>query len=106
VTVVALLESSDKVIRSARLVLRPLRASDDARIFALFANWNVVRFLSSPPWPYAAENAREFVRRRVGEPEVPTMIVGDDESLREPNARGRQRPAHSGLRLATNDSTP
>src|ERR1041384_40120 len=65
VTVMALLQSSDKVIRTARLVLRPLRAGDDARIFALFANWNVVRFLSSPPWPYAAEDARAFVQSRL-----------------------------------------
>jgi len=58
-------ESSDKVIRTARLVLRPLRAGDDARIFALFANWNVVRYLSSPPWPYAADDARTFVNSRL-----------------------------------------
>jgi RimJ/RimL family protein N-acetyltransferase len=81
VTLVALLESSDKVIRTTRLVLRPLRASDDARIFALFANWNVMRFLSSPPWPYAAENAREFVRQRVGETQTPTMAITQDNAL-------------------------
>jgi hypothetical protein len=44
--VMALLDSSDKAIRTARLVLRPLREGDDARIFALFDNWNVLRFLS------------------------------------------------------------
>jgi RimJ/RimL family protein N-acetyltransferase len=65
VTVMALLESSDKVIATARLVLRPLRAGDDARIFALFANWSVVRFLSSPPWPYTPEDARAFVNSRL-----------------------------------------
>ena len=61
----ALFESSDKVIRTARLVLRPLREGDDARIFALFANWNVVRYLSSPPWPYTADDARGFVSSRL-----------------------------------------
>jgi RimJ/RimL family protein N-acetyltransferase len=61
----ALVESSDKVIRTARLVLRPLREGDDARIFALFANWNVLRFLSSPPWPYLPEHARTFVHSRL-----------------------------------------
>jgi len=65
VTGMALFESSDKVIRTARLVLRPLREGDDARIFALFANWNVMRFLSSPPWPYTPEDARTFVHSRL-----------------------------------------
>ena len=62
-SLMSVLESSGKVIRTARLVLRPLREGDDARIFALFANWNVQRFLSSPPSPYKAEHARDFVRR-------------------------------------------
>jgi RimJ/RimL family protein N-acetyltransferase len=61
----ALLEKPDDAISTARLVLRPLREGDDARIFALFANWNVLRFLSSPPWPYAPEDARAFVHSRL-----------------------------------------
>ena len=52
-------------IRTARLVLRPLRDGDDARLFDLFANWNVMRFLSSPPWPYTREDANAFVRLRI-----------------------------------------
>jgi RimJ/RimL family protein N-acetyltransferase len=52
-------------IRTARLVLRPLREGDDARLFNLFANWNVMRFLSSPPWPYTREDANAFVRLRI-----------------------------------------
>ena len=51
-------------IRTARLVLRPPRLSDAERLFALFANWEVVRWLSSPPWPYAREDARDFVAAR------------------------------------------
>ena len=60
------LESED-VIRTARLVLRPVREGDDARIFALFSNWNVLRFLRSPPSPYTADEARGFVRARANE---------------------------------------
>jgi RimJ/RimL family protein N-acetyltransferase len=77
----AILESSDKVIRTARLALRPLREGDDARIFALFGNWNVVRFLSSPPWPYAADDARNFVRGRLsGSVDAITAVItcGDE----------------------------
>ena len=59
------LDLSRNQIRTARLVLRPLRADDDARIFALFANWNVARFLSSPPWPYSREDAHAFVQLRI-----------------------------------------
>jgi RimJ/RimL family protein N-acetyltransferase len=51
-------------IRTARLVLRPPRLSDAERLVALFANWEVVRWLSSPPWPYAPEHARDFVAAR------------------------------------------
>jgi RimJ/RimL family protein N-acetyltransferase len=49
------------VTRTQRLVLRPLQASDLDRVFALFSDWNVVRRLSSPPWPYTFEDARGFV---------------------------------------------
>jgi RimJ/RimL family protein N-acetyltransferase len=52
------------VIRTQRLVLRPLEASDADRVYALFNNWDVIRRLSSPPWPYTFEDARSFVRRQ------------------------------------------
>jgi RimJ/RimL family protein N-acetyltransferase len=47
-------------IRSKRLVLRALRASDAEALFALFSNWEVVRWLSLPPWPYTLDDARGF----------------------------------------------
>ena len=59
------LDLSRNRIRTRRLVLRPLRAGDDARLFELFANWNVARFLSSPPWPYSREDAHAFVQLRI-----------------------------------------
>ena len=49
-------------IRTARLLLRPLRTSDAEPLFALFADWEVIRWLSMPPWPYALEDAHSFIR--------------------------------------------
>ena len=59
------LDLSTNRILTRRLALRPLRAGDDARLFDLFANWNVARFLSSPPWPYSREDAHAFVQLRI-----------------------------------------
>ena len=51
----------DLTLRTRRLLLRQLRPDDAAPLFALFNNWNVIRFLSSPPWPYLPEDSRLFV---------------------------------------------
>src|ERR1051325_8256727 len=51
-------------VRTHRLHLRPPRESDADRLYALFNNWEVMRWLSSPPWPYALDDARAFVRSR------------------------------------------
>lgn len=51
----------DCELRTERLLLRPLRPDDAAPLFALFNNWNVIRFLSAPPWPYALDDAKWFV---------------------------------------------
>ena len=48
-------------IRAERLVLRLLRTSDAEPLFALFADWEVIRWLSMPPWPYALEDAHSFI---------------------------------------------
>ena len=50
-------------IHTERLVLRPLITADAEPVFALFADWQVVRLLSAPPWPYSLDDARDFVRR-------------------------------------------
>jgi RimJ/RimL family protein N-acetyltransferase len=52
-------------IHTARLVLRALRLDDTESLFALFSNWNVIRRLSSPPWPYRLTDAQVFVRSTV-----------------------------------------
>jgi RimJ/RimL family protein N-acetyltransferase len=60
-----LFNNDDDVLSTERLLLRPLRPDDAAPLFALFNNWNVVRFLSSPPWPYTLDDARWFVRSAI-----------------------------------------
>jgi RimJ/RimL family protein N-acetyltransferase len=47
-------------LRTRQLLLRRLRLDDAEALFKLFNNWNVVRFLSSPPWPYLPEDSRLF----------------------------------------------
>src|SRR5262249_58782444 len=51
-------------VRTQRLHLRVPQESDADRLYALFNNWEVIRWLSSPPWPYALDDARAFVRSR------------------------------------------
>src|SRR3954470_36825 len=70
-------------VRTARLWLRPLRTSDAEQLFALFANWEVVRWLSAPPWPYTLDDAREFIaaRSRPDPAFITAAITRDDEFI-------------------------
>jgi RimJ/RimL family protein N-acetyltransferase len=54
-------------IRTERLLLRPVRPGDADPFFRLLGNWEVVRWLSSPPWPYTLDDARAFVDAHVRE---------------------------------------
>jgi RimJ/RimL family protein N-acetyltransferase len=70
------------IIATKRLLLRPLRHTDTLPLFALFNNWNVVRFLSSPPWPYTLADAEWFVNAAVAhaselDEEVRAITDGD-----------------------------
>ena len=49
-------------IDMAHLRLRPARAGDSEALFPLFDNWNVVRWLSAPPWPYHFGDMESFLR--------------------------------------------
>jgi RimJ/RimL family protein N-acetyltransferase len=69
-------------IRTKRLVLRPPHLSDAERLFALFANWEVVRWLSAPPWPYALDDARNFIAARSRpDPDFITAAITLDDEL-------------------------
>jgi RimJ/RimL family protein N-acetyltransferase len=61
--------------RAARLALRPVREGDDEILFPLFADWGVIRWLSSPPWPYMREDMQSFVREQ-------TIPAGDNAETR------------------------
>lgn len=50
-------------LRTERLVLRPPRMSDAVRIAELIGNWNVIRWLAMPPYPYKLEDAERFITR-------------------------------------------
>lgn len=63
-------------IQTERLLLRRLRPNDVEPFFNLFANWEVIRWLSSPPWPYTLDDARTFVDAHVTqEPDKRTFLA-------------------------------
>lgn len=51
---------------NAAFVLRPLVVGDAPRIAALIGEWDVVRWLSMPPYPYALRDAEEFIAHVLG----------------------------------------
>jgi RimJ/RimL family protein N-acetyltransferase len=53
--------SGNLTIRTPRLLLRPMQDADAAPLFALFADWEVIRRLSMPPWPYRLDDAKSFI---------------------------------------------
>jgi RimJ/RimL family protein N-acetyltransferase len=69
------------IIQTERLLLRPLRPSDTEPLLAQFANWEVVRWLGTPPWPYTRDDARSFVALQLGRPPIATgylaITLGD-----------------------------
>jgi len=48
-------------ICTERLLLRPLRPTDAEALYTLFGDWEVIRWLSTPPWPYTLDDARSFI---------------------------------------------
>jgi RimJ/RimL family protein N-acetyltransferase len=58
----ASLDTAHAPVHTERLLLRPLRTSDAEPLCALFADWEVIRWLSMPPWPYTLEDAYSFIR--------------------------------------------
>jgi RimJ/RimL family protein N-acetyltransferase len=54
-------------IRTERLLLRPVRSGDAEPFFRLLGNWEVIRWLSSPPWPYTLDDSRAFVDAQMQE---------------------------------------
>ena len=48
-------------IRTERLTLRPLRPEDAEPIARMIAEWEVIRWLTMPPHPYALADAEGFI---------------------------------------------
>lgn len=72
-------------IATARLVLRSL-VPEDARVVAnLIGNWNVVRWLALPPFPYSLADAEAFIVDTLTADAVATRaiaaIVRDDQLI-------------------------
>ncbi len=66
--------SADQRLATERLVLRRLRASDAAPIARLMNNWNVVRTLAGPPYPYSLENAESYLSQDAARGNDPTQF--------------------------------
>jgi len=87
-------------VRTRRLHLRGPRESDADRLYVLFNDWEVMRWLSSPPWPYALTDAHAFINaRRMPNPDfITSAIVLDgafigviDAIIKSPSAVQRER---------------
>ncbi|HWZ93039.1 MAG TPA: GNAT family N-acetyltransferase [Polyangiaceae bacterium] len=50
------------ILNTTRLVLRPLRATDEARLQALFPHYEVLKYMNAAiPWPYPDDGATHFI---------------------------------------------
>lgn len=71
----------DDTIQTERLLLRPLRSSDAEPLFAQFADWEVIGWLGTPPWPYSRDDAHSFTALQLSRPPAATgylaILLGD-----------------------------
>lgn len=65
------------MLRTKRLVLRPLRAGDEGWITRHIADPEVHRWLTSVPHPYAAADGAAFVERFAGRPGTLALVADD-----------------------------
>ena len=66
-------------IRTERLLLRPLCAADAEAVCAGIADWEVMRWLSQPPWSYTLQDAIEFIQScSEGEPSNTNLALALD----------------------------
>lgn len=55
-----------ETLKTPRLTLRAVRPEDAEDIHRHIADWDVVRMLALPPWPYTRQDAIEFAALRTG----------------------------------------
>ncbi|MEM9139477.1 MAG: GNAT family protein [Pseudomonadota bacterium] len=69
-------------LRTDRLILRGLRARDAEAIAEQIGDWDVIRMLARPPYPYSAGQARDYLSKAVGYPwEYAVTLPGDDRLM-------------------------
>ena len=72
-------------ITTARLTLRTFRPDDAPALANLIGNWNVIRWLKHPTFPYTLVDAEGFIARILardpGEGSVAAAIARDDHLL-------------------------
>jgi RimJ/RimL family protein N-acetyltransferase len=56
-------EEKMTTLKTDRLCLRPLRTEDAGDITRLIGEWPVIRWLTTPPWPYRTEDAEAFLAK-------------------------------------------
>jgi RimJ/RimL family protein N-acetyltransferase len=54
-------ETLSSPITTARLLLQPVRSDFAQSLFAHINDWEVMRWLASPPWPYSLADMREWI---------------------------------------------
>jgi [ribosomal protein S5]-alanine N-acetyltransferase len=64
----------DGVLQTARLELRPARASDAGRFVEILSNWNVVRMVRLAPHPYTLAHAQEWIATHAAERDAGTAF--------------------------------
>ena len=60
------LAATEPELKTAHLLLRPLRPGDAPRIAELISNWDVIRWLAMPPYPYRLSDAENFLAKTLG----------------------------------------
>ncbi|MDE3169005.1 MAG: GNAT family N-acetyltransferase [Acidobacteriota bacterium] len=56
-------QSTTPLLKTRRLLLRPLELADASQIQLVFPQWEIVRYLSNRvPWPYPCDGALAFIR--------------------------------------------
>jgi RimJ/RimL family protein N-acetyltransferase len=85
-------------------VLRPPEPRDAEDIFRGIANFNVVRMLDNPPWPYELAHAEAFIARaneaRASGEELHLAVTIDDRAIGIVSIRQRNGAPHLGYWLA------
>ena len=67
------------VVETKRLVLRRHKQDDAGEMARLIADWDVIKWLTSPPFPYALSDAEQFLKADMSKETF--AITWDDQYL-------------------------